>query len=146
MSHPRARSASRWLAGLSTALLVLAGCSSATTAAGPSGVTATSAAPEPSASPLPRDEICRATENGGTYYLYVISETMHQFDACLGNKPFAGTLETLVNTVAHLDRRCALPNDYIAAHNALVTVYSDTKKADLAAARAFCEQNHGTND
>jgi len=68
-----------------------------------------------------------------------------QFDACVGARRYGDTIDHLFLNTPHMDRRCILgSNDYIAAHNAVGGVYSDTRKANLAAARAYCQANGGT--
>jgi hypothetical protein len=104
----------------------------------------TSAAAAPAPSSLPPREICRFTENGGTYYRLVTSATDHDFRACTGGTPYPGTLDDLFG-VPNMDRRCILGDQATVEYNALVAVYSDTTTPNLAAARAYCKAHGGTN-
>lgn len=124
-------------------LALLAACGSTTPAAvPPPPATATAAATQTG----PDQEICQFTDNGGSYYLLVTSATDHNFKACAGGALYKGTLDDLFNSGAGIDRRCILgSNADLAAFDALVAVYSDAKKADLAAARTFCTANGGSN-
>jgi hypothetical protein len=123
-------------------LALIAACGSNTPAAAPPPAAPASAVATPTG---PDQEICQVIENGSTYYLLVTSATDHNFKACAGDKLFAGTLDDLFNSAAGMDRRCILGNAATVEFDALVAAYSDTKKADMAAARAFCTANGGTN-
>jgi hypothetical protein len=92
----------------------------------------------------PGREICSFVEGGGTYYRLVTSETDYNMSACVGGTRYTGTLEDLF-TIPGMDRRCILGDAGMATFDAIVGVYSDTKKADLVAARAFCQQYGGSN-
>jgi hypothetical protein len=108
-------------------------------------VSASTAAPSTPATPVSADQrICRVTSNGGAYYLLVTSATEHNFQACAGAAPYAGTLDDLFK-VPGMDRRCILPDQYTARNHAIVGVYSDTVTGNLTAARSFCFANGGTN-
>jgi hypothetical protein len=90
----------------------------------------------------PDREICRVTDNGGSYYLLVTSATYHNFQACDGATPYDGTMDKLLN-LPKMGRRCILGDQYTADNHALVGVYSDTDSANMAAARRFCDANGG---
>jgi hypothetical protein len=101
--------------------------------------------PATSAAPVSVDrQICRVTGNGGTYYLLVTSATEHNFQACAGATPYAGTIDALLQ-LPGMDRRCILGDQYTAQNHAVVGVYSSKAAGDLAAARSFCSANGGTN-
>jgi hypothetical protein len=90
--------------------------------------------------------ICKVVQGSGTFYLLISSEAEHDFRACAGNAPFNGTLDDLFNLPNNMDRRCIIASDQaIARNHAIVAVYSDTQPADLAAARAYCQQEGGTS-
>lgn len=112
----------------------------------PPGTTApppplTSAAAPASTAP-PDRQICRVTDGAGSYYLYVTSATDHDFRACTGAVAYSGTIDGLLN-LPGMDRRCILGAQYTAIYNAIVGVYSDTKTANLAAARRYCVAHGG---
>jgi hypothetical protein len=44
-----------------------------------------------------------------------------------------------------VDRRCLSSNDSVAQDRAIIGVYSDTKRADLDAARGYCAAQRWTN-
>jgi hypothetical protein len=127
-------------------LALVAACGSTTppASAPPPAVAATATQ---AATPTgPASEICQFADNGGSYYLLVTSATDHNFKACAGGTLYKGTIDDLFNTVPGLDRRCILGTAATVEFDALVAAYSDTKKADLAAARAFCAANGGTEN
>jgi hypothetical protein len=103
----------------------------------------TTAPPAPSIDP--GREICSFVANGGTYYLLVTSETDHNLSACASGVRYPGTLEDLFTVPPGMDRRCILGPAATARYDAIVGVYSTTKTADLAAARAYCKTNGGTD-
>ena len=112
----------------------------------PTKAATAAAVPKPPGNPNgPDREICRLDQDGGTFYAHVTSATAHRFDACAGTTPYQGTLEDLFAQGHGMDRRCILGNAYMLAHEASVGVYSDTKAANLAAAKEFCQANGGTN-
>jgi hypothetical protein len=131
------------------AILVAGGCSTSTSTAGAPSPSSTLAVP-PSAKPTtaaanpngPGRMLCKVTDSG-VYYLWVTSAD-HNFDACAGSPMQPITLDQLL-AEPNMDRRCILGDAYTATHHAIVGVYSDTAAADLAAARAFCAANGGTN-
>lgn len=87
----------------------------------------------------------RAAGGKGTYYLLVTSQTEHDFRACTGGTSYNGTLDDLFKQ-PDMDRRCIVgSNDGLARNHALVAVYSDKGKSNLAAARAYCESEGGSN-
>lgn len=92
----------------------------------------------------PNRRICRITTGAGVYYLNVTSAAAHNFRACDGAAPYAGTLDELL-ALPNMDRRCILGDDYTAREQAIVGVYSDTAKPNLDAALAFCHANGGTD-
>lgn len=105
-------------------------------------VVATTAAAE---NALPDRMICRMDAGGGSFYLLIVSATAHDFSACAGSTPYNGTIDQLLNGTNGIDRRCFLGNSFIAQWHASGGVYSDKKKADLAAERDYCSANGGTN-
>jgi hypothetical protein len=118
---------------------------------GPSTPAAPTAAPAPTTinSPLAADgrRICKAVDDGGTYYLLVWSMTVGNLSACQGAPAaFGNNIDTLLQQ-PHMDRRCILPEtepgpglpDALPTDEADVAVYSDTARRDLAAARSYCE-------
>lgn len=92
---------------------------------------------------LPTTQICRLTNNGGNFYLYVTSATAHNFAACAGATRYRGTIEQLLSSGAQ--RRCDLGSDHAARNQAIVSVYSAAARADRAAARAYCSTNGGAD-
>lgn len=93
---------------------------------------------------LPDQMICQLDVDGGTFYLLLTSASDHNFSACKGATPYSGTIDQLLTANHGVDRRCFLNNAFIAKWDASGGVYSDTKKADLAAERDYCSAN-GTN-
>jgi hypothetical protein len=120
--------------------------SSSRPAAAPTTAAAKPAPTTPVASPsTPNTVICRFDVNGGTYYLDVTSATEHNFSACDGGSMTNANLDDLF-AIPGVDRRCFLPNEATIEFHALVAVYSSNKAADLAVAKQFCDQYHGTNN
>jgi len=104
------------------------------------------AAKPSSAAPAdPDHRLCRLTSDGGTYYVWITSATAHRFDACAGGTVDPRTVDDLLLGTPGMDRRCILGDAYTQAHEAIVGVYSDTKAANLAAARSFCAAGGGTD-
>lgn len=131
---------------LSTSAPSAAPSSSAPATSSPPAPKPTTIPPSPTATTDPGREICSFVEGGGIYYLLVTSETAYNLSACDGGTRYPGTIDDLLlRGPSGMDRRCILPDSYTAAHEAIVGVYSDTRRADLAAARAFCQANGGTN-
>ncbi|MEV8510828.1 hypothetical protein [Dactylosporangium sp. NPDC051484] len=123
-----------------------------TTAPAPPPTTTTAAAPPPSPTttttqpPAVKNRmICKVTEGGGTYYRYVTSASEHNFSACADGTEVPGTIDDLLLGPGNINRRCILGDTAIAMYHALVGVYSDTGTKNLAAARAYCDANGGTN-
>jgi hypothetical protein len=100
---------------------------------------------DPSAAELSNTEICQIGYNGGTIYLYVTSATAHNFKACAGGTPYAGTIGQLVSSGSGIDHRCDLGSDYTAQNNAAVAVYSDTAHGNMKAAQRFCSASGGSD-
>jgi hypothetical protein len=88
-------------------------------------------------------EICRLTDNGSTFYLYVTSAAAHNFKACAGGTPYSGTLGQLLSSGSGMDRRCVLDHAQTGAN---LTVYSDTVHGDIKAAQAYCRANGGGDE
>jgi hypothetical protein len=91
--------------------------------------------------------ICKVSDDGGTYYLKVTSALAGNVSACRGApEAFGSNIDTLLQQ-PHMDRRCILPTtepgpglpDALPTDEAIVGVYSDTARRDLAAARSYCE-------
>lgn len=74
---------------------------------------------------------------GGSYYLNVVSETVHDFSACVGGERTTMTLDNLFALPGNVDRRCFLSVD---TYHAIVGVYSSSRAIDLAAARQRCAE------
>lgn len=120
----------------------------ARTASAPTSAPQSTPTPTPAAAPVadPGREICQVNAAGGTYYRLDISETEHDLRACAGQQRFSGTIDDLLN-LPGMDRRCIVAsNAAIARNHATVGVYSDTKPADVAAARAYCQAEGETAD
>ena len=90
-------------------------------------------------------EICRLSQHGGTYYLYVTGDATQSFGACAGATPYVGTIGQLLSSAPGMDRRCVLDPDHNGhSHNdATVAVYSDRMRQNLTAANAYCDANGG---
>jgi hypothetical protein len=127
------------------ATAVWAAPASAATAASPTPAETPSTSSAPTTATLPSTEICKVAYNGGTIYLYVTSATAHNFKACAGGTPYAGTIDQLLSSASGIDRRCILGSDYTTQNKAAVAVYSDTARGDMKAAQRFCNANGGTN-
>jgi hypothetical protein len=131
---------------LSTAVTILW-----VSACGSTGQQATTAMPTSAAPTTPFEgaagiRVCSQTDGKGTYYLDVTSQTEHDFRVCSGGTTYNGTLDDLFKQPG-MDRRCIVgSNEALARNHALVGVYSDTGKSNLAAARAYCESEGGSND
>jgi hypothetical protein len=108
----------------------------------PSPTTSRPSATRSTAAPA-STQICRLSEHGGTFYLYVTSAAAHNFKACAGGVPYVGTIDQLLSSGSGMDRRCILDPEHNAQNDASVAVYSDSMRADLSAARAFCHANGG---
>lgn len=91
-------------------------------------------------------KICKIDDGNGTYYLNISSATAHNFTAC-GTPPalYSGTIDDLLR-LPGMDRRCMSGNADVAQEQADIGVYSDTKQADLAAAKAFCSVKSWSNE
>jgi hypothetical protein len=107
-----------------------------------------SAQPSPTPSPVTRPattsastQICQVTDNGGTFYLYVTSSSVHTFKACSGGTPYSGTIDQLQSSGSGMDRRCVL--DGTTQAGVIVAVYSDTMHGNAKAAQAYCRANSG---
>lgn len=70
----------------------------------------------------------------------------HNFTEC-GTPPalYSGTIDDLLK-LPGMDRRCMAGNADVAQEQADIGVYSDTKRADLAAAKAFCSAKGWSNE
>lgn len=98
------------------------------------------------ASTLRSQMICEVTgDDGGSFYLSLISATMHDFSACVGGTPYDGSIDKLLASGHGTDLRCYLSNAFILANNAGGGVYSTGSKADRAAASEYCAVN-GTKE
>jgi hypothetical protein len=91
-------------------------------------------------------KICKITEGNGTFYLNISSAAAHNFTEC-GIAPafYSGTIEDLLK-LPGMDRRCLTGNADVAQEQAVIGVYSDTKRADLAVAKAFCSTKGWPNE
>ena len=129
------------------ATAVWAAPASPATAARPTDAETPSTAPSsaPSTATPASTEICRVAYSGGTIYLYVTSATAHNFKACDGGTPYAGTIDQLLSSGSGIDRRCILGSDYTSQNRAALAVYSDTARGDMKAAQRFCNANGGTD-
>ena len=87
--------------------------------------------------------ICQVGANGGTFYLYVTGATADTFTGCSGGTPYAGTIDDLQSSTPGMDHRCDLGGDHARGSGAVVAVYSDTSRADMRAARRFCDAYAG---
>lgn len=128
-------------------MVLLSGCgTSASTSTAAPAVVQSTALGGLSPTPTGVDRLfCELTDDGGSYYLLVDSAGFHNFDVCTGGKPYIGDLDGLFK-MPGMDRRCILPNSYVIANHASVAVYADAKKANFAAAEAFCKANKGTEN
>jgi hypothetical protein len=93
----------------------------------------------------PDREYCQMSSDGGTYILQVASAAAHDFSICAGGKvDDSFDLEKALSS--GWDRRClTTTGDQVTAVNADVGVYSDSKRADVAAAKAFCTSEGWSN-
>jgi hypothetical protein len=110
----------------------------AASTASPTPAETPSTAPASSA-PSTATAICQVGANGGTFYLYLTGATTDTFTGCAGGTPFAGTIDDLLSSTPGIDHRCDLGGDNARQSGAVVAVYSDTTRADMRAARKFCE-------
>jgi hypothetical protein len=134
--------------GAATAIWTATALPDAPAATSPTPGDTPSSAPtssDPSAATLPTTEICQVAYNGGTIYLYVTSATAHNFKACDGGTPYAGTIDQLVSSGSGINRQCDLGSGYTAQNNAAVAVYSDAAHGDMKAAQRFCSASAGND-
>ncbi len=114
-----------------------------------SSPTATPVAAAPIAPPTAAQpdwiRICKMTDGDGIFYLNITSAAAHNFSDC-GGRPawYSGTIDNLFN-LPGMDRRCMTGNADVAQEQAIIGVYSDTKKPDLAAAKTFCSTKGWSN-
>jgi hypothetical protein len=111
----------------------------------PAPIAAAPSAPVRSAQP-DWIKICKIDDGNGTYYFNISSAVAHNFTAC-GTSPvlYSGTIDDLLR-LPGMDRRCVSGNADVAQEQADIGVYSDTKQADLAAAKAFCSGKSWSNE
>jgi hypothetical protein len=111
----------------------------------PAPSAATSSAPAQSEEP-DWVKICKITEGNGAFYLHISSAVAHNFTKC-GIPPalYSGTIDDLLK-LPGMDRRCLASNADVAQEQADISVYSDTERADLAAAKTFCSAKGRSNE
>jgi hypothetical protein len=114
----------------------------APTAASPTPAETPSAAPASSAL-LTATAICQVGANGGTFYLYATGATSETFTGCAGGTPYTGTIDDLLSSTPGIDHRCDIAGDRVRLSGAVVAVYRDTTRADMRAARRFCDAYGG---
>lgn len=120
----------------------------------PAATAAPAAAPATVATGPADTRICKVTATDrGAYYLDITSAQGHNFTACGdGPEAFGSDIGRLLGQ-PRMDRRCILPvtepatagADTAPTDEALVGVYSDTTRKDLADARDYCRSLGGTN-
>lgn len=122
----------------------------APSAAAPSpspGLSVAAGPPAPMLSGLPDwIKICTISGGSSTFYLKISSAAAHNFTEC-GTPPsfYSGTIDDLFK-LPGMDRRCMTNNADVAQEQADIGVYSDTKRANLAAAKAFCSSKGWSNE
>lgn len=91
-------------------------------------------------------KICKITDGNSTFYLNISSAAAHNFTEC-GIPPalYGGTIDDLLK-LPGMDRRCLSGNADVAQEQADIGVYSDAKRADLAAAETFCSAKGWSNE
>jgi hypothetical protein len=111
----------------------------------PAGAPAAPVAPAPEPAPAAPAaehdrEQCRVTGmNGGVFYITIASAAAHDFSACEGAEQMTPNIDSLLDNPG-MDRRCLTETSQdVELYNALIGVYSDTKKANLAAAKDWCD-------
>lgn len=148
------------IACTTAAVGVLAGCASSTnTSAADSSAAAPTLTSTPLMSPAadtggpssmgPGQEWCRFTDNGGTYYANVTSESDFDLSFCDGATPvqvpdydFYG-----LNLTPGMNIRCWLEGpEQITRFDALVVLYSGSDPADVAAVEARCAAEGGNHE
>ncbi|MDN5757299.1 MAG: hypothetical protein L0H59_02020 [Tomitella sp.] len=91
----------------------------------------------------------RFTNNGGTYYVNVISRLDNNLSACDGGTPIAvpGNDFYGLNLAAGMNLRCWLESPaQITRLDALVTLYSGSDPANVAALKARCTAEGGNHE
>lgn len=124
---------------ITIAAAAAAGCATTSPTAAAASPPATASS---SSSAQPGSDTCQLTADGGHYFLTISSAAAHNFTACTSGVPVPGGLDAVFASGPGVDRRCASTSVQVAQDQALVAVYSSTRAADEAAARAYCT-SHG---
>jgi hypothetical protein len=91
-------------------------------------------------------KICKITDGNGIFYLNISSAAARDFTECGGAPAFYnGTIDDLLK-LPGMDRRCMAGDADVAQEQASIGVYSDTKRSDLTAAKAFCSTKGWSNE